>query len=349
MSEYLQTIPQLSGYHVYVQALLIIAASALVALVVLPFVSGIVRYLTGKTSTDVDDKLIAAFQRPVFYIILLGGVALALNRLELSATVDALVDQALQSLVVLIVGFAITRAVRIVLDEFAHARRFKAVNDQTLPLFNNIAFIIVAAAAIYALFLVWDINITAWLASAGVIGIAVGFAAKDTLANIISGVFILADKPYSVGDFVELGSGKMGIVANVGLRSTRIRTFDDSEVTIPNAVIANEAITNKTTGPDTGRVSLNIGVAYGSDIEKVKALLLEAAREHETVVDDPEPAVFFINFGDSSLDFVLYCRVPSALDVFGTTSDLRMTVDAKFREAGIEIPFPQRDVHMKKD
>jgi len=334
--------------HPYLQALFILAAALVGALVVLPLVTGAVKFLTRKTKTDVDDELIRTLHAPVFYLAFLVGAVFALPLLGLPSGVCNAANSIVQTLMIIVIGQALLRIAKVLLKGAADAHRLKAFNEQTLPLFNNLSLIVVGAAGVYAIFLIWGINVTAWLASAGIIGIAVGFAAKDTLSNIISGIFILADKPYSVGDFVALGSGETGIVKDVGLRSTRITTFNDEEVTIPNAVIANEAIVNKTTGPDTGRVNLDLGVAYGSDVDKVKILLLGIASEHGMVLDDPEPAVFFTDFADSSLNFRLACRVRNPLDVYRTTSDLRIMVNSRFAEENIEIPFPQRDVNLKK-
>lgn len=334
--------------HPYVQALVILGTALVAALVILPFVAGFVRYLTRKTETDVDDQIISALNTPIVYFVVLVGASFSLPLLALPPGVESVAGSIIKTLFVLVVGQAIFRVVRILLDGAVRSERLTTVNAQTAPLFKNLSLIVIGAAVLYGLFIVWGIDVTAWLASAGIIGIAVGFAAKDTLSNIIAGVFILADKPYSVGDFVELGSGETGIVESIGLRSTRIVTFSDAEVTIPNTVIANEAIINKSTGPDTGRVNLDIGVAYGTDVEKVKKLLLGVANDHEKVLDDPEPAVFFTEFADSSLNFRLACRVRDPLDVYGTKSELRFIVDDLFRKENIEIPFPQRDVNLKK-
>ena len=334
--------------HPYIQALLVLGAAFFAALIVLPFVAGTIKYLTRKTETDVDDKLIAALNTPVFYIALLIGAVVALPLLGLPSGVFVVVQGITKTLFVLTIAQIILRVVRVLLDGASNSERFEIVNDQTQPLFKNLSLIIIIAGAMYAMFLIWGIDVTAWLASAGIIGIAVGFAAKDTLSNLISGVFILTDKPYSVGDFVVLGSGVTGIVSAVGLRSTRIRTFDDEEVSIPNGTIANDAITNKSTGPDTGRVKVTIGVAYGSDLKKVETILLNTAKSHGLVLDDPEPVVRFTGFGDSSLDFVLSCRVRDPLDVYATKSELHYDINDKFAEENIEIPFPQRDVKLKK-
>ncbi len=139
-------------------------------------------------------------------------------------------------------------------------------------------------------------------------GIAVGFAAKDTLANLISGVFILADKPYQIGDFITLDSGERGQVIHVGVRSTRILTRSDSEITIPNAIMGNNKVTNETGGPHKKfRVSVGVGVSYDSDLDVVKKVLLEVAKDNTFVCDDPKPRVRFRAFGASSVDLSLLC------------------------------------------
>ncbi|MAZ67155.1 mechanosensitive ion channel protein [bacterium] len=337
-----------SSAHPYVQALLVLGAALVAALFVLPLVAGAVKFLTRKTQNDTDDKLIAALNKPVFYLVLLVGAIIALPMLGLPSGALWALQALVKTCMILVVSQGILRSTKVLLDGAADMRRLEVINEQTLPLFNNLSLIVIVAGALYAMFLVWGIDVTAWLASAGIIGIAVGFAAKDTLSNIISGIFILTDKPYSIGDFVVLGSGTTGIVSDVGLRSTRIRTFDDEEVTIPNASIANEEIINKTTGPDTGRVKVNIGVAYGTNLKQVEELLLDIMKAHELVLDDPEPSVRFTNFGESSLDFVASCRVRAPLDVYTVQHDLRHRIIDRFAEANIEIPFPQRDVNLKK-
>lgn len=349
MQESIQTaIEFITSTHPYIQATIILVATLFVALIALPFIGGIVRYLTRKTETDVDDQLIAALHTPLLYTALLIGVVLSLPLLSISAGVLGFLTPTIKTLFVFVIAQAVLRVNRILIKGASDGTRIQTINTQTLPLFTNISFIVISAAAIYGMFIIWGINVTAWLASAGILGIAIGFAAKDTLANIISGVFILTDKPYSINDFVVLGSGITGIVTSVGLRSTRIRTFDDEEVTIPNATIANEAITNKTTGPRTGRVKVSVGVAYGSNVDEVKEMLLDIANAHEEVIANPEPGVFLTDFGDSSLDFLLSCRVASPLDAFRVKSELRERINSRFAESGIEIPFPQRDVNIKK-
>tara|TARA_B100000745_G_scaffold290137_1_gene228800 strand:+ start:3631 stop:4680 length:1050 start_codon:yes stop_codon:yes gene_type:complete len=342
------TIVFISTTGSYTQAGLILGAAFFTALILLPFVDGVIKFLTRKTQTNLDDELRVALHKPVFYFVLLSGLGISVSVLPLPEGVISTAIAFIKTFIVVVISKGTLAAVKVIIKNAVESEKITAVNEQTLPLFGNISFAVILAAALYALFLVWGIDVTAWLASAGILGIAIGFAAKDTLSNLISGVFILADKPYSVGDYIVLGSGTEGIVSAVGLRSTRIRTFDDEEVTIPNGTIANEALTNKTAGPDTGRVKVAIGVGYGSDTLEVEQMLLDIANAHEKVLKDPEPSVRFTNFGESSLDFLLSCRVQDPLDVAGVQSDLHFRINDRFAESNIEIPFPQRDVHVKQ-
>lgn len=142
-----------------------------------------------------------------------------------------------------------------------------------------------------------------WPPPAGILGLAISFAAKDTLANLFAGVFILADSPYKLGDFIILDSGERGAVTQIGIRSTRMLTRDDVEITVPNSIMGNVKILNETGGPgEKYRIRIKVGVAYGSDIDKVQSVLLDVAQRNREVLKTPAPRVRFRAFGDSSLD-----------------------------------------------
>jgi len=200
----------------------------------------------------------------------------------------------------------------------------------------------------YYIFVSWNVDMTAWLASAGIIGIAVGFAAKDTLANLFSGVFIMADSPYKIGDFVVLDGGERGEVTKIGIRSTRILTRDDVEIIVPNAVMGNTKIINESGGRhEKYRIRVQVGVAYGSDIDKVREILMEIGESEEMTCKDPEPRVRFRRFGTSGLDFELLCWIDQPV-LRGQISDrLNSTVYKAFKSEGIEIPYSKHDVYIK--
>ncbi len=195
----------------------------------------------------------------------------------------------------------------------------------------------------------WNIDGTAWLASAGVIGIAVGFAAKDTLANLISGVSIIADAPYKIGDYIVLDTGERGVVTELGIRSTRLLTRDDVEISIPNAVMGNAKITNESGGPAIEhRIRIPIGVAYGTETSKVVEVLEDVARTNSMILEHPEPRVRMRAFGESSLDFELlgWIKYPEQRGL--ARHNILMEIDQRLRDEGIQIPFPQRDLHIKE-
>ena len=222
------------------------------------------------------------------------------------------------------------------------------IDARTLPLFNNVARIAIVAGAIYFVLLAWDIDVTGWLASAGIIGIAVGFAAKDTLANFFAGLFISADAPYKAGDFIVLDTGERGRVTQVGIRSTRLLTRDDVEIIIPNAVMGNAKIVNESGGPwAKERLRVPVQVAYGSDVDQVRAALLAVAEGRAGVSAEPAPRVRFRAFGDSGLSFELLCWIDEPVLRGRVLDDLLTAVYKRFQAEGIEIPFPQRDVWVR--
>jgi small-conductance mechanosensitive channel len=186
------------------------------------------------------------------------------------------------------------------------------------------------------------------VASAGIVGLALSFAAKDTLSNLFAGVSIAADSPYKTGDFIILDSGERGMVTNIGLRSTRILTRDDVEVTIPNGVIGNAKIINEAGGPSAKhRIRTTVGVAYGSDIDEVIETLAGIAGDHNEVCKTPEPRVRFRKFGESSLEFELLCWIDRPVDRGRISHELNCNVYKGFQAAAIRIPFPQRDLHVR--
>ena len=175
-----------------------------------------------------------------------------------------------------------------------------------------------------------------------------GFGARDTLANLISGVSIVADAPYKLGDFIVLDTGERGLVTRLGMRSTRLLTRDDVEVSIPNAVIGNAKITNESGGPwIKQRIRVPVGVAYGSDTARVVEILEEVAANNDYMVLNPAPRVRMRAFGESSLDFELMGWIDLPEQRGLVKHQLMMEIDRMFREEDIQIPFPQRDVHVR--
>jgi MscS family membrane protein len=332
-----------------VQALAVALGAVLLARVVDFVITRGLARLVSRTSTDVDDRLIALLHRPIFITVVLAGLHVATRLLALPAVFEGILLAFLMTLVILVWASAGLRISKLVLETVSRIGGTTSwIDARTVPLLDNISKLVVVSVAIYALLVAWDLDVAPWLASAGIAGIALGFAAKDTLANLFGGLFVIADAPYKLGDFIVLDTGERGVVTNIGLRSTRILTRDDVEITIPNAVIANAKITNESGGPsEKHRVTVIIGVAYGSDVEHVRTTLMAAATSVDGLAQDPEPRVRFSEFGDSALIFKVLCWVETPSDRGFYKDALNTAIYNGLNTEGISIPFPQRDVHLK--
>ncbi len=306
--------------------------------------------LTRKTSTQIDDHIVRAFGLPLFVTVVLLGVGAALDRadaqFEWGFGEDSLatLDRIAVTIAILFWIRGLLRVADVLLDAMARrADQFQWIQARSLPLYDITSKLLIVAGGIWSILAVWDGDLTPFLASAGIVGIAVGFAAKDSLANLFAGIFIMADAPYKIGDFIVLDSGERGRVTDIGIRSTRLITRDDIEITLPNAVMANAKIMNETCGPyKKMRVRVNVGVAYGSDIDQVREILLDIALKEDLIDQDPPPSVRFREFGDSALLFQLRAYVDEPV-VHGRAVDaLNTAIYKRFNEAGGEIPYPQR-------
>jgi len=306
--------------------------------------------ITARTSSELDEQLLRIAANVAALLLTYLSLAVAVQVIGFSDRIEQIILRILMSLLILRLMVSGMRACRVALALLGTLRdRFRIIEERTLPLFDLIGTLGIVGLAAYALLMVWDINPTAWLASAGVVGIAVGFAARDTLANLFAGFFIIADAPYKLGDYIVLETGERGEITKVGIRSTRMLTRDDVEITVPNSAMANAMVYNESGGKWTKfRIRLKIGVAYGSDVDQVVEVLEKIAKDHERVCDTPTPRVRMRGFGDSSLDFELLCWVNQPSERGLVSHELYMKVYKAFSKNGIEIPFPQRDVWMRE-
>jgi len=234
--------------------------------------------------------------------------------------------------------------------------------DKTDTDIDNIVFELLkkfAGAIIYttAIIIALDmlgVNVMPFIAGAGVAGIAIGFAAKDTLSNLIAGVLLIVDRPFEVGDRIEVwaapsGSSTWGDVIDIGLRATKIKTTDNIVIVIPNNEIMKRDIINYTIITSKIRVRINIGVAYDADIEKAKELIIKVANFTEWIAKDPAPKVVVRNFGESSVDLQLRVWINDARRRMDTISYITDNIKTLFDKEGIEITYPKRDIFIKHE
>jgi small-conductance mechanosensitive channel len=180
----------------------------------------------------------------------------------------------------------------------------------------------------------------------GALGVGIGFGLQAIVNNFASGLILLFERPIKVGDTIRFGNDT-GEVREVGLRATIIRTYDNAEIVVPNSMLITSQVTNWTLANRRARLKVPVSAAYGSDVAKVMEILLSCAKEHPGVLSDPKPTVFFLAFAASSLDFELRVWLPDYLHSTGVLSELNIEIESRFCEAGIEMPFPQNDLHLR--
>ncbi len=334
--------------HPPVLALLILIGAALSARLVDIVLCRVLKRLTRRTRTQLDDRVIDLLHRPIFYSVLLLGVYFSLLPLDLHPALFAVIVGLSKTVAIVMWTVTALRLCTAVLESLSRlSERVHWLDTRSLPLFDNLAKLVLFGGAVYFLLMAWNLDLGPWLASAGVIALAIGFAAKDTLANLFGGLFVIMDAPYKIGDYINLDSGERGKVVKIGLRSTRLLTRDDVEITIPNAQIAISKIVNESGGPSEKlRITAVVGVAYGSDVDHVSQVLLRTAKSVGDVVDDPEPRVRFTEFGDSALIFRVQCWVEEPALRGLCLDELNTAIYKSLNAEKITIPFPQRDVHL---
>ncbi|MBC8198388.1 MAG: mechanosensitive ion channel family protein [Candidatus Marinimicrobia bacterium] len=331
-----------------VQAIILILFSIILSKLFDWIVTSVLTRLTKKTKTSFDDKLISILHRPIFYTILFFGFNISINLLDFSEKFHFTFSGIFKTITIFIwsaVGFS---SLLEILSWYAKSDKTnRLIRKRTLPLFDNLGKIIIFIVASYFIMVSWKIDVTGWLASAGVLGIVLGLAAKDTLANLFAGIFIMADAPYKEADYINLDTGERGYIRSIGLRSTRIMTRDDIEITVPNSIIANSKIVNESGGPhEHERIRVKVNVAYGSDVEQVKNILIEIAVKTNSVRNSPIPLVRFREFQDSSLYFQLLCWIEEPAFRGRVIDEINTEIYNRFNKEGIKFPFPQRTLHI---
>ncbi len=327
----------------WLNAAFVLALSAVAAVMTDIFVTRVLLRLVKSTASDFDNRLVDLIHRPVFISVLLFGSFSALGLLDSPRIFDLLL------LTLLVVIWALT-ALRVSALAFEYLPRLIPgdgnIGQGFAPLLKNITVVVFFALGVMGVLTVWDVNITPLLASAGLAGAAVAFAAKDTISNFLGGISILVDRPYTVGHYIVLDSGERGEVVDIGLRSTRIKTRDDVLITVPNSLMANSKIINESAPVKRFRVRIPVGVAYGSDLQKVEDILLGTAAANPGVEKHPAPRVRFRTFADSSLNFELLCWAADPEMRGRIIHELNTAIYEQFEAGGVKIPFPQRDVHL---
>ncbi len=335
--------------YVYIlKALFILVIGFVAAKIVHIFVDRFLFKLASRTHLKIDDLIVRILHTPIVRTVQIISVIFTTNTLNPPAPYDFYIIATLRSLLIVLWAFSIIRLSTLILDQSTKdLKDVTGIAVSLIPLFKQILKIGLFVLTGFHLLSIWHINITPLIASAGLVGMAVALAAKDTLSNFFGGVSIFVDRPYKLGDYIILDSGERGEVVDIGVRSTRIKTRDDILISIPNSVMANTKIVNESAPEPRFRVRIPVGVAYGSDTKKVEELLINIASEISEVVKEPVPRVRLRRLGDSALEYELLCWVYDPMLKGKTIHKLNTMIHNRFEKEGILIPFPQRDIHIK--
>jgi small-conductance mechanosensitive channel len=324
-------------------AVVIMALFAILAVLVDFFIHRIINYIRKKSNVDIDNTVIGSIHRPAWIILVLIGALLSTTWLKPDPRINYVVNAILKTLLIIVFTVGLGRLMKNLCHQWWVKRR---QGRQIIYMFENVGRVLVLLSAAGLLLLVWKIDISPLLASAGIVGLAAALAARDTLANFFGGINIFLDKPFMTGDYIILESGERGEVVEIGVRSTLIRTRDDEQISIPNSIVANTKIINESAPEPRYRVRIKVGVAYDSDLKQVEAAMLKVAGANQSIAHVPEPRVRFRAFGDSALEFELLCWARTPADRGRVIHELNLAIFNEFKNLNISIPFPQRDVYV---
>lgn len=335
----------------------IIVAAWIASEIVLVLLRLLKKHLAKRTKTDLDDEIIHALRKPIRWVLIYVGVLIAAQRLDTKYADQVewafkLTDGIVFVLIAYVIMVFLLKLVGILSRWYGTTiavRTESSADDELIPLVNRVLRVIIIIVALVMVLDHFHIDVKGLIAVLGVGSLAIALAAQDTVANMISGFILMLDRPFRKGDRVVLPGGEMADVYDIGLRSSKFLTFENTLVIVPNHDLTKSMITNKSYPVEQIRVKVDVGVAYGTDIQKAKEILVQCAKNHPEVLDDPAPGAFFTNFGDSSLDLTLVCRVDAVGKQWGTSEEIRCAVYEELEKAGIEIPFPQRVVYMRRE
>jgi small-conductance mechanosensitive channel len=339
------------------------AKEVLAALLILSFfwmLAGLVSALITKwgtrlarfTESDLDDRILQRIVPHVSRLLIMLGFYLAIRSLPLHEKLVMVVTGLLYIVLVVFIFNLIYQALDELLKWYVEGRQDTSgsavMSRQMVPVAEKIVSLFLMGTALIVILKHFNYDIFSLVTALGIGSLAIGMAAKDTLAHMISGFTLMLDRPFRIGDRIQLAAGQVGDVLDIGLRSTKIKTLDNQQLIIPNSDLCNTILTNQAFPDPRAKGRINVGVAYGSDVELVKELLVATALEVEAVLRDPAPEAFFVAFAESSLAMSLFFWVDEYANLFAINDKINTRIIQCFRENNIEIPYPTRTVIMEK-
>jgi len=340
--------PDLYLQNPWIQALAIVVLSFILTFVVRMLLRFVLIPLVRKTRSDLDDIIIRAIKKMVAYAIPLVGFMLALIPLQFKTLVPRHILFSILTLLVVRTLIVFIEDISCWLQKTWLATTDSKLNDGLLPLVRKAIKTIIVILGVLMILGEWEIEIAPMLGALGIGGLAIGLALNTSLSNIFGGIQLILDSSIRAGEKIMLESGEVGVVLDIGLRSTKLRSFDNELIYIPNSFLANAKIKNFTKPDSTIRVTVNFSVAYGSDITQVKNVILKVISGLNDILTEPEPQVLFLDMGDFTLDMTARVWVSDYGNQFAKRLEMVELIYNTLNKNNIEIPFPTRTVFMKQ-
>jgi small-conductance mechanosensitive channel len=298
-----------------------------------------------RTARPLDDRAIKGLERPLTYALFLIGAYAAVHRVPATGGWIDRLDQALYALAVVLVSLALIRAYGILLAWYqAESRRGEVLATEFGPLLSKLGGLVIVVLGLIAVLNHFGVNVQSLVVSLGVGSLALGLAAQDTLANMFAGFTLMLDRPFKIGDRIQLATGEVGDVETIGMRATQIRTLDETFLIVPNSSLTKERLVNLSRPSRSITTRLEVGLAYGTDLAQAKRILREAALSSEYVDQDRAPQVLVLRFADFSVNFQLIFWARDYTQQGLARSQVHEEAYRLLRGAGIEIPVPVRRI-----
>ena len=339
----------------YYRFIFIVIVFYILSKIVQVIILGNLRRLAAKTKNQVDDQIIEAARKPLIQFLALIGLKIAVNVLPFTENIISTFHHIINSFLIIVIISLAIKVSNAFLNTWGKnwaEKTDSSLDDDLLPLIHKATDAIIIILGIFFVLGEWSIDVTGLLAGVGLAGLALGFAVKDSLANIFGGISIILDKAVKVGDVVKLDGGKSGTILDVGLRSTKLRTWSNELLIIPNGQLANTTIQNYKKPDLSVRGEVEFGVEYGANTTSVKKIVKEAIQTIKTIVPNSTKKpiqVLFLKMGDSALEFKARFWVTDYSDKFSAELEATEKIYKALNKSKIGIPFPTRTVYLKKE
>jgi len=338
-------------FNPVVHGLIVLIVGFLAVWIITWILKNWMRHLVKRTKATWDDMLLSKSQKPIIFFVTLLVLKKAVRIMTADPGHIAMSDQIIHSLLIFTAAYLIVISIDLILEHWGSvfARRTKSeLDDNLLALGHKFAMVIIYVMALLFVLEQWGVDAGKLFTTLGIAGIAVAFALQESLGNVFGGISLILDNTIRKGDVIELDDGTTGRVMDVGIRSTKIKTWDNEEIIVPNGKLSNSKIKNLIKPTKQIRVVVNFGVEYGTKVEKVKKVVLPVVKKIKNTLKDPSPSVDFLEMADFSLNFRAVVWVEDYSKRWDTKLALTDAIHNVLNKNKIGIPFPTQTLHVKK-